>query len=648
MITDSMSYTTLDQEIAAICKQTHRENANVGHGPSSKLLQIAELANQEYSATLLPTEIKEAIASNILYPHDFSWYSVGTTTCTFIPLRKLLERGFHTGHGFIRSPKRIRTATQLACIIFQSNQNDQHGGQAFGWFDRDLAPYVQREFTWQLQHLQELFASSGSEKPLTVQELEGLAWNATKDETFQAMEGLIFNLNSMHARAGAQVPFTSINFGTDISKEGRLVSEMLLRAYDRGLGYGEQPLFPNLIFKVKKSVNFEEFSPNYDLFQLSLRVTGHRLFPNYVFQDCTLNQDFPEDVPVMGCRTRIAWDRYQDEATQTCEGRGNLSFTTLNLPGLALSLKKRKTPSTLDRETFAQLKQLYSILLPTRFLEDPIIQTYFIELFQALQLAIQQLHLRFQYQASFSKHDFPFLMNGVWMDSDQLKREENLEPVLRHGSLAVGFIGLAEALIVLCGEHHGESPLANELGLSIIQFMRTVLDAASEEYQLNYSLLATPAEGLCGKLLERDRQQYGMIDGVTDHDWYTNSFHVPVNYPISIFGKIGVEGPYHRYCNGGQISYIELKEAPRNNPQALERILHAMSVSDMGYVAFNFPVDHCLDCHYDGIIEDACPECHSHHISRIRRITGYLAEFDNFNKAKRAETEQRVAHGEGK
>jgi len=576
------------------------------------------------------------------------WFTVNdyiVHNCTFIPLRKLLKNGFNTGHGYIRTPKRIKTASSLACIILQSNQNDQHGGQAFGWFDRDMAPYVTREYNWQVKKLKEDLENLGITN-FDEKKIQKTAWENTEKETFQAMESLVFNLNSMHARAGAQVPFTSINIGTDTSKEARLVAKMLLLAYEKGLGKGEQPLFPNIIFKVKSGINFEPNTPNYDLLMLSLRVTSKRLFPNYVFEDSTLNRDFPEDVPVMGCRTRISWDRHKPADKQTCEGRGNISFTTINPVGIALKSKYHLKYTDKIEKAYTKLMAKYHIIIPQVYNSSKLIKIFFVELNKNVDIIIEQLLDRFAYQCKFTKQDFPFLMNGVWMDSDKLGKSDTVANAIKHGTLTIGFIGLAETLTCLVGKHHGEDNNADLLGIEIVKFLRKKADEAAETYDLNFSVLATPAEGLCQKLVAIDKEKYGEIKGVTDKAWYTNSFHVPVEYKISMFKKIEIEGKYHSYCNGGQISYIELKEAPVDNIEGMYGILKHMAINDMSYVAINFPVDRCPNCGYSGLIENDCPVCKtpSEEISRIRRITGYLAELSSFNHGKKEEVLHRVSH----
>ena len=625
--------------VAQIIKQTDRENANVGQGPSSKLLQLAEVIGREFMETnLTEPEVLAAMRENILYANDYSWGPIGTTTCCFIPLGKLLQEGFNTGHGFIRPPKRIKTASALSAIIIQANQNDQHGGQAYGWFDRDMAPYVEKEYAWQLRDLKSSVAALGLEEA-SLEALESHAWEKTRKETLQAMEALIHNLNTMHSRAGAQVPFCSINIGCDTSRGGRLISETLLLAYESGLGHHEQPIFPNIIWKMRSGVSVESQDPNYDLFRLALRVSATRLFPSYVNQDASFNRDFPEDVPTMGCRTRVSWDLHSPDFEQTCNGRGNISFNTINLVGLAIKASRTVYDEAIE-SSFQELKERYQLSspnLPCRI--------FLVQLEEYLRIGTLQLMQRLEYQSGFLKKDFPFLMKGVWKRSEILREQEAVREVLKHGTLSLGFIGLAECLKVLIGKHHGESAEAQSFGIQIVSFMRRYLDDASQQYQYNFSLLATPAEGLTGKLAAKDRAIYGSIPQVTDKEWYTNSYHVPVEFSISILDKIAVEGPYHTFCNAGHISYIELDASPKDNLPALEKILVAMRQADMGYMSINYPVDRCRECQYQGFIENVCPVCGSKDIAHIRRITGYLAELDQFNAAKKAEERNRVRHG---
>lgn len=636
-------------KIKNITMVTDRENANVGNGPSSKLLQIAEASSREYAEIALVEEnVLDAMIDHKIYPHDFAWASVGTTTCLFIPFRKLLMSGFNTGHGWIRRPKRIRTATQLMCIIFQSNQNEQHGGQASGYFEQELAPFVLAEYRYQYNMIENTLNSLRikNNKKLRHEEISKLAWERTDSETYQAMESFIANLNTMHSRAGAQVPFTSINIGTGITKEERIIIKNLLLAYEKGLGKGEQPLFPNIIFKVKDGVNYEENTPNHDLLRLAMKVSAIRLFPTYNFQDCSLNKGFGEDVPSMGCRTAVRKDRHAINGHETCESRGNLSFTTINNPGIALECKYGLEKEIEDVNIkFNQLKKKYKIIIPKKYVGKELVYKYFIRLNEYFDIAINQIVERLKYQGEFTQNDFPFLMSGLWLESEKLNPNEKIISVLKHGTLGIGCIGIAETLKCLIGLHYGESKSALMLGLAIIKFMYKKTEIASELYDLNFALLGTPAEGLTGKLLSYDVEKYGIIEGVTDKEWYTNSTHIPVEYKISLFEKIKLEGIFVKYFKGGSITYVELKESPGKNIEAIYTIVKAMHDADVAVGAINFPCDRCLDCGHYGLIDsEECPICNGTKISRIRRITGYLAEIENFNYAKYKEAINRVKH----
>lgn len=426
-----------------------------------------------------------------------------------------------------------------------------------------------------------------------------------------------------------------------------MITKALIAAYDAGLGKGEHPLFPNIIFKVRKGVNVEPESPNADLLDYALSVSSRRLYPIYNFQDCTLNKDFPEDVPSMGCRTRIAWNVNHD--TQTTEGRGNLSFTTLNLPGIALEQQQALPTQRLNRErqeAFPRLLRQYDLVLPEAMAHDALIQAFFVRLDAVIDLVVEQLLLRYKQQCQFHKSDFPFLMSGPWMGSDDLNPADTLESILRHGTLGIGFIALAEALTVLTGKHHGEDELAHQLGIEIIKFMAKKAKEATDVYHLNFSVLATPAEGLTGKLLPHDRAKYGLIKGVTDKEWYTNSSHLPVDYACNYRHKLRIEGAYVPYCEGGTITYIESKDSLHQNPKAVRRIFDTMMASDIALGAINFPSDTCTACGNYGVIkEDLCPVCGEDAVERTARITGYLANTKNFNYAKQQELKHRVAHG---
>lgn len=561
-----------------ILVETSRENANISNSPSAKMLQIASAASKQYYLTrLIPEEMARAHIEGDYHIHDLDFYGK-TLTCVQIPLGRLLENGFNNGHGYIRPPKRPSSATALAAIILQSSQNDMHGGQSFAFFDRDMAKFVA---------------------------------GASEDEVYQAMEALIYNLNSMHSRAGAQVPFSSINLGCDTSPEGRLVTRSLLLAYEKGLGHGETPIFPNIIFRLKHGVNFDPGDPNYDLFQLAMRVSAQRLNPTFAFMDSTFNRPYGEEASYMGCRTRVLANRH---GASVSTGRGNLSFTTINLPRLAI-----KSGGELE--------------------------AFFRELEAVMTLAARQLYHRYRVQCKLKVRDMPFLMGqGLYLDSEKLGPNDPVGPVLKHGTLSIGFIGLAETLVRLTGKHHGEDPMAQRLGLEIVSTMRKLTDAFAEEYDLNYTLLATPAEGLSGRFVKLDRRDFGVIPGVTDREFYTNSFHVPVDYEISSFDKVRIEGPYHEFTNAGHISYVEMEAPPVNNLEAYENLLRHMGNCNMGYVGINFPIDECMSCFHRGIIDDECPSCGSVQIRRIRRITGYLSTIDRFNDAKRAELFHRVKH----
>ena len=572
--------TDLMEAVRQILVETSRENANVSNSPSAKMLQIASAASKTYYLNrLIPEEFSLAHRRGDIHIHDLDFYAK-TLTCIQIPLGNLLKQGFDNGHGYIRPPKRPSSATALAAIILQSSQNDMHGGQSFAYFDRDMAPYVE---------------------------------NSSEEESFQAMEALIYNLNSMHSRAGAQVPFSSINFGTDTSEGGRRVTRNLLLAYERGLGRGENPIFPNIIFKLKEGINFNPGDPNYDLFQLAMRVAARRMNPTFSFMDASFNKIYEdEEVSYMGCRTRVIANCRGPEIS---DRRGNLSFTSINLPRLAI-----KSKGNTDK--------------------------FFSSLEQIMDLVARQLYHRYQIQANLKVKDMPFLMGQhLYLDSDELGPCDRIEEAIKHGTLSIGFIGLAETLTILTGKHHGESAEAQKLGLEIIERMRRLVDGVGAEYNLNYTLLATPAEGLSGRFVSIDNDEYGLIPGVTDKKYYTNSFHIPVNYKISMFDKVALEGPYHKMCNAGHISYLELASPPIHNLEAVETIIKHMAATDMGYAGINFPIDFCLGCSHTGVInEDECPVCQGSAIRRVRRITGYFSTVDRFNDAKVAELNDRVPH----
>ena len=599
------------EAVAEILYETNRSNANVGNSPSAKALQISEVtSNSYYLQRTIPEKEANAHNNGDIYIHDLPWYGK-TLTCLQIPLGRLLMEGFNNGLGYIRQPKGIKAAAALAAIIVQSNQNDMHGGQSFAYFDRDMATYVELERLRQerilKQTLKELDVTCSEDK------FRKIVYDRTKEETYQAMEGFICNLNTMHSRAGAQTPFSSINLGTDTSEAGKMVTECFLLAFERGLGKGETPLFPNVCFKLKEDVNMDPLDPNYDLFKLSMRVACKRLLPAYSFLDSSFNKPYrDEEVAYMGCRTRVISNCNGPAVTNS---RGNLSFTTINLPRLGIRAGK-------DLSVFWKL------------------------LDEVFDLCAEQLLTRYNVQKELKVKDFPFLIKQkLYLDSQDLNPNDKIEKAIRHGTLSVGFIGLAECLIALTGKHHGQSTESQALGISIVSHMRRRCDEYTEKYHLNFTLLATPAEQLSGEFTRSDISKFDIIPGVNDKGWYTNSFHIPVEYDINALDKIAIEGAYHKFCNAGHISYIELASAPENNLEAYESLIKAMSEADMGYAAINFPVDVCAACGHNGVIEqNCCPKCNSSDIHRVRRITGYLSTLDRFNESKLAEVKNRRVH----
>ena len=651
-----------------------RENANIdGNTAMGTMLKYgSEGAKEFYKMYVIDPKHVKAHEGGDIHIHDMDFYTL-TMTCCQIDLVKLLKGGFSTGHGHLREPNDIESYAALACIAIQSNQNDQHGGQSVPNFDYGMAPGVKKTYKKlyytnlgkMLDFLEDIDDGVEKMKALEKQiedehgvypcmawdnnyrelELEELKKIVSEEEarkmqeraakfadkeirrkTYQAMEALIHNLNTMHSRAGAQVPFSSINYGTDTSPEGRLVMESIMLTTEAGLGNGETPIFPIQIFKVKEGVSYNPEDPNYDLFKLSCRVSAKRLFPNFSFQDAPFNLQYykeghPEtEIAYMGCRTRVIGN-VNDPEREITYGRGNLSFTSINLPRIAILANKN-------------------------------IDWFFSELDRKIDLVVEQLLERFEIQAKKKVHNYPFLMGeGVWIDSEKLNYDDEVREVLKHGTLSVGFIGLAEALKALLGVHHGESEIAQNLGLDIIGHMRKRMDDLSAETHLNFSLLATPAEGLSGRFVRMDRERFGSIEGVTDREYYTNSFHIPVYYPIIAYKKIQLEAPYHELTNAGHITYIELDGDPSTNLDAFEKVIRYMKAQGIGYGSINHPVDRDPVCGYNGIIGDTCPKCGrsetdgEYGFQRIRRITGYLVgTLDRFNNAKRAEVRDRVKH----
>lgn len=653
-----------------------RENANVnGNTAMGAMLKYgSEGAKEFYHMHVLNPEHSKAHRNGIIHIHDLDFLTL-TMTCCQIDILNLFKNGFSTGHGHLREPQDISSYASLAAIAIQSNQNDMHGGQSIPNFDYGIAPGVIKtyiklyklsmakaiELLCNIEHskaieiakecvkyttemtglkpqlktdieyskaeAEYLKQTLGKQNESLIYKIQAFTYRCTEEETnektFQAMEAFIHNLNTMHSRAGAQVPFSSINFGTDTSSEGRMVIKNVLLATERGLGNNETPIFPISIFKVKKGISYQEGDPNYDLFKLACRVSAKRLFPNFSFLDAPFNNSNDNnpnhEVAYMGCRTRVFSNVY-DSSKSVTFGRGNLSFTSVNLPYIALT-------SNGDVEKFFEL------------------------LDKITDLVIDQLLERFEIQAKKKVKNFPFLMGqGVWIDSDKLNPNDEIREVIKHGTLTMGFIGLAETLKALTGYHHGESENSQKLGLKIVSHMRDRMDEASQKYNLNFSLIASPAEGLSGRFIDIDKKRFGIIEEITDKDYYTNSFHVPVYYSIGAYDKIKIEAPYHALCNGGHISYVELDGDPAKNVEAFESIIKCMAESGIGYGSINHPVDRDPVCGYNGIIDEECPKCGRKEtedlpFERIRRITGYLVgDMTKWNDAKKAEEKDRVKH----
>ncbi len=614
-----------------------RENANIdGNSPMGTMLQYGATVSKEFAkAYLMKPKYAEAHDSGEIHIHDMDFLAMGTTTCCQIDLARLFKNGFDTGHGYIRPPQDISTYGSLAAIAIQANQNDQHGGQSVPAFDYYMAPGVLKTFKRQFKQaiydsldlegflpfvnmdriakeidkLESIefdhqifypFAKGSTEIEKIIEMGYDKALQKTNRATQQAMEAFIHNLNTMHSRAGAQVPFSSVNLGTDTSPEGRMVTRNFLESTEAGLGRGETPIFPVSIFKIKEGVNYNPEDPNYDLFKLACKVSAKRLFPNFAFVDAPFNLQFykPGDINTeiayMGCRTRVISD-VTDPNHQVVTGRGNLSWTTINLPRLGIK---------------------HGICLKERDIAD--IKGFYQELEEMMDMVKDQLLERFEIQCNKHNYNFPFLLGqGVWNDGEKLKPTDRLRKVWKHGSLSIGFIGLAECLKALIGKHHGESEEAQKLGLEIIGFMRKKCDEYAEKYNLNFACLATPAEGLSGRFTNIDKAIYGKIKGVTDREYYTNSFHVPVYYNTSITHKIKTEAPYHELTNGGHISYIELDGDAAQNVEAFEKIIRLMKESGIGYGAINHPVDRDPVCGYVGVIGDVCPGCGRHEFESI-------------------------------
>ena len=623
-----------------------RENANMNADtPAGMMMKFSSETTKPFvDDYLLSPEVKEAVANNYLHIHDKDYYPTKSLTCVQHPLDRILKHGFSAGHGESRPAKRIETASILGCLSFETAQNEMHGGQAIPAFDFYLAPYVRLSYIEEVKILEELYGQDFSElyqAPIDdylLMDLNGMmgvervkqhAINQTIARVHQSMEAFIHNMNTIHSRGGNQVVFSSINYGTDTSAEGRCIIRELLKSTYQGVGNGETAIFPIQIWKKKRGVSYLPTDRNYDLYQLACKVTARRFFPNFLNLDATFNQseewraDDPErylhEVATMGCRTRVFENRF---GPKTSIGRGNISFSTINIVRLAIEC--RQEPN-----------------------EEKRVALFFSKLDYMLELTARQLHERMEFQKTAFAKQFPLLMRSLWLGCERLKPNDTIASVINQGTLGIGFIGLAECLVALIGKHHGESEEAQALGLRIVTYMRDRANQYSEQYQHNYSVLATPAEGLSGRFTARDRKTFGVIPGVTDRAYYTNSNHVPVYYKCSARHKAEVEAPYHDLTRGGHIFYVEIDGDATHNPEAIMRVVDMMDKYNIGYGSVNHNRNRCMDCGFENADQHltACPKCGSQNIDRLQRITGYLVgTTDRWNKAKLAELNDRVIH----
>ena len=623
-----------------------RENANMNADtPAGMMMKFSSETTKPFvDDYLLSEESREAVRQNRLHIHDKDYYPTKSLTCCQHPLDHILERGFSAGHGSSRAAKRIETASVLACISLETAQNEMHGGQAIPAFDFYLAPYVRASFVEEVKALEELSGENYAhiynkeindylKKPLDGLEGEARivqhAINKTVARVHQAMEAFIHNMNTIHSRGGNQVVFSSINYGTDTSAEGRCVIRELLNSTYDGVGNGETAIFPIQIWKKKRGVNYLPSDPNYDLYCLACKVTARRFFPNFLNLDATFNQSeawkaddpkrYMHEVATMGCRTRVFENKY---GMKTSVGRGNLSFSTINIVRLAIECM-----DIADK--------------------DARINSFFAKLDNMLDVAARQLNERYDFQKTAMAKQFPLLMRSLWTGAENLSPDDTIEKVINQGTLSIGFIGLAECLKALLGVHHGESDEAQQLGLRIVDYMRCRCNEFSEKYHHNFSLLATPAEGLSGKFTKVDRKKFGVLEGITDRDYYTNSNHVPVYYKCSARHKAEVEAPYHEMTRAGHIFYVEMDGDATHNPQAIMNVVDMMDHYNMGYGSVNHNRNRCLDCGFENAEAnlEVCPQCGSKHLDRLQRITGYLVgTTDRWNSGKLAELKDRVIH----
>ena len=627
-----------------------RENANMNADtPAGMMMKFASETTKPFvDDYLLADEVRDAVTHNYIHIHDKDYYPTKSLTCVQHPLDHILEHGFVAGHGSSRPAKRIETAAVLACISLETCQNEMHGGQAIPAFDFYLAPYVRSSYIEEVKNLEKLTGRDLSSlydiafDDFLLKELDGLegdarlsqhAMNKTVNRVHQAMEAFIHNMNTIHSRGGNQVVFSSINYGTDTSAEGRCIMRELLKSTYEGVGNGETAIFPIQIWKKKRGVNYLPEDRNYDLYQLACKVTARRFFPNFLNLDATFNQnsnwkaDDPKrylwEIATMGCRTRVFENRF---GAKTSVARGNLSFTTINIVKLAI-----------------ECMQIGN--------KEERINAFFAKLDRMLEITAKQLDDRFQFQKTAFAKQFPLLMSKLWIDCDKLQSSDTIESVINQGTLGIGFIGLAECLKALVGKHHGESDEAQALGLKIVTYMRDRANEFSERYQHNYSVLATPAEGLSGRFTKFDRKRYGAIEGITDRDYYTNSNHVPVYYKCSALHKAEIEAPYHDLTRGGHIFYVEIDGDATHNPEVISNVVDMMDKLNIGYGSVNHNRNRCMDCGYENADAklDVCPKCGSQHIDKLQRITGYLVgTTDRWNQGKLAELNDRVTHVDGK
>lgn len=643
---NSKMYSVFNSIINAESNDITKENANMNaETPAGMMMKFASETTKAYTDDcLLSEEARRAVDGNYIHIHDKDYYPTKSLTCLQHPLDEILKNGFRAGHGSSRPAKRIETAAIIGCISMETVQNEMHGGQAIPAFDYYLAPYVRKTYMEEIDKISKLSGQDYSRlydveiRDYLIAPISDLvgderiiqyAINETVSRVHQAMEAFIHNMNTIHSRGGNQVVFSSINYGTDTSAEGRCVIREILKSTYRGVGNNETPIFPIQIWKLKEGVSAVLGDKNYDLLQLACKVTAKRFFPNFINLDATFNKNekwqkndkerYKWECATMGCRTRVFEDRHGDK---TSIGRGNLSFTTINLVRLALECKDIK-------DVEKRLSTFYSKL------------TYYIG------VAARQLYDRYKFQCSAVKKQFPLLMSGLWIGSDKLNADDKVGDILKHGTLGIGFIGLAECLTVLVGAHHGESETAQKTGLNIISYFKECVDGYASSYDLNFSVLATPAEGLSGKFVKKDREKFGKIPGVTDREYYTNSNHVPVWYKCTIKHKAEIEAPYHALTLGGHIFYVELDGDATHNENAVQRVVEIIRENNIGYGSINHLRNRCLNCGMENSIKDLkkCPNCGSENIDTIERITGYLVgSVNSWNNAKKAELKDRVCH----